>query len=133
MATDYFSKKIDDKRRLTIPVDLYDEFASGVVVCQDPDERCLDLYSLDEWNQIIEPALKMRDDLPVFSPENQEVKRLNTKLRMGKLDAAMDGKQGRITLTADLMEYAGLRKEIKVVRAFPGKTYFQIYDVDYEL
>ena len=33
MATvDYFQRKLDDKRRLTIPAELRDEFKSGVVI-----------------------------------------------------------------------------------------------------
>jgi division/cell wall cluster transcriptional repressor MraZ len=133
MATDSFSKKIDDKRRLTIPADLQHEFKSGVIVAQDPNERCLALYSTDEWNKTIEPALKAREDLPIFGDENQEIARLNIKLRMGKLDSALDGKQGRVTLTQELLNYAGITHEVKAVRIFPGKTIFHVYDVNHEL
>ncbi|MCL1929724.1 hypothetical protein FWF93_01155 [Candidatus Saccharibacteria bacterium] len=132
MATDSFSKKIDDKRRLTIPVDLQGEFKSGVVVAQNPNEKCLDLYSIDEWNKTIEPALKVREDLPIFGEENQEIARLNIKLRMGKLDSSLDEKQGRVTLTQELLSYAGISREVKAVRVFPGKTIFRVYDINHE-
>ncbi len=32
VQTDYFERKLDDKRRLTIPAELRAEFASGVVL-----------------------------------------------------------------------------------------------------
>jgi DNA-binding transcriptional regulator/RsmH inhibitor MraZ len=133
MAIDSFNKKIDDKRRLTIPVDLQGEFKSGVIVAQNPNEQSLDLYSVDEWNRTIEPALKVREELPIFGDENQEIARLNIKLRMGKLDSSLDEKQGRVTLTQELLNYAGISREVKAVRVFPGKTIFRVYDINHEL
>jgi DNA-binding transcriptional regulator/RsmH inhibitor MraZ len=50
---------------------------------------------------------------------------------MGKLDAAPDDKQGRITVTQDLLNYAGITREIKAVRV-GNRSYFQVYNIDYE-
>jgi MraZ protein len=125
MATDYFTKKIDDKRRLTVPSDLQKEFQSGVIVTKGLNEPCLNLFSRELWEKEIEPRFQSDD---VF---DENVEKLSVKLRMGKLDAAPDDKQGRITLTQDLLNYAGITREIKAVRV-GTRSYFQVYNIDYE-
>ena len=47
--TDYFERKLDDKRRLTIPTELRAEFASGVVLTRG-FKNYLHLYPLSVWN-----------------------------------------------------------------------------------
>ena len=51
MATvDYFQRKLDDKRRLTIPAELRAEFASGVVITRG-FQKYLHLYPKLVWEQ----------------------------------------------------------------------------------
>ena len=58
MATvDYFERKLDDKRRLTIPVEIRNEFTSGVVVTQGFD-RYLHVYPKSVWDEQVEPLLQ---------------------------------------------------------------------------
>lgn len=109
MATDYFERKLDDKRRLTIPAELRAEFASGVVVTRGFGQY-LHLYAKDTWDQTVEPAL--RGDIL-----DETIGDKNVKLRMGKIEAALDLKQGRFTLENHLLEYAGVSKDIVAVRA----------------
>jgi MraZ protein len=116
---DYFERKLDEKRRMTIPPKLSDEFKSGVVITQSLNgEKYLHLYSKDVWNRYVEPVLDS-DDL-----FDEDIADKNVQLRMGKLDAELDPKQGRITLTQNLMDFAGITDAVYVVRA--GK-YFRIY------
>lgn len=110
MATvDYFERKLDDKRRLTIPVELRDEFASGVVVTKGFDNY-LHLYSKSVWDELVEPALT-GDIL------DQRVADLNVQFRMGKTEAALDAKQGRINLEQHLLDFAGITRDVVAVRA----------------
>lgn len=109
MATDYFERKLDDKRRLTIPAELRAEFASGVVVTYGFGQY-LHLYAKDTWDQTVEPAL--RGDIL-----DETIGDKNVKLRMGKIESALDLKQGRFTLENHLLEYAGVSKDIVAVRA----------------
>ena len=53
---DYFERKLDDKRRLTIPAELRAEFASGVVVTRG-FKKYLHLYPKSVWDQEVEPDL----------------------------------------------------------------------------
>jgi MraZ protein len=109
MATvDYFQRKLDDKRRLTIPVELRDELASGVVVTRG-FQNYLHLYPKSVWDELVEPQLQ-------GNILDEQVADLNVRFRMGKTDGAMDLKQGRISLEQHLLDYAGVDKEIVAVR-----------------
>lgn len=109
MATvDYFERKLDDKRRLTIPVELRDEFGSGVVVTQG-FQKYLHLYPKSVWDELVEPQLQ-------GSILDEQIADLNVRFRMGKTDGAMDVKQGRISLEQHLLDYAGIDKAIVAVR-----------------
>ena len=108
MATvDYFERKLDDKRRLTIPPELRDRFASGAVVTRGFGEY-LHLYPLDVWNNLVEPRLA-GDIL------DERIADLNVQFRMGKIEMHPDGKQGRITLEQHLLDYAGLGRDIVAI------------------
>jgi len=107
--SDFFQRKLDDKRRLTIPTELRAEFASGVVVTRGFG-KYLHLYSTDVWNQTVEPAL--RGDILDEATADK-----NVRLRMGKIEASLDLKQGRFTLEGHLLDYAGIDKEVVAVRA----------------
>jgi len=110
MATlDYFQRKLDDKRRLTIPAEVRAEFASGVVVTRGFG-KYLHLYSVEVWNQTVEPAL--RGDIL-----DEAVADINVRFRMGKIESDLDLKQGRFTLENHLLEYADISKEIVAIRA----------------
>lgn len=110
MATvDYFERKLDDKRRLTIPAELRDELESGVVVTRGFDAY-LHLYPKSVWDELVEPALN-GDIL------DQRVADLNVQFRMGKTEAALDTKQGRISIEQHLLDYAKIKKDVVAVRA----------------
>lgn len=109
MATvDYFQRKLDDKRRLTIPAELRDEFASGVVVTRG-FQKYLHLYPKSVWNELVEPQLQ-------GSILDEQVADLNVRFRMGKTEGAMDVKQGRVSVEQHLLDYAGIDKDIVAVR-----------------
>lgn len=109
-TTDYFERKLDDKRRLTVPAELRHEFAGGEVVVTRGFKNYLHLYTKKVWDEQVEPRLK-GDIL------NEEVADLNVKFRTGKSVSHMDEKQGRITLEQHLLDYAGIERDVSVVRA----------------
>ena len=109
MATvDYFQRKLDDKRRLTIPAELRGEFESGVVVTRG-FRSYLHLYPKAVWDAEVEPKLQ-------GSILDEQVADLNVQFRMGKTEAGMDQKQGRVTLEQDLLEYARIDRDVTAVR-----------------
>ena len=106
---DYFERKLDDKRRLTLPPELRDEFASGAVITQG-FKNYLHMYPKSVWDELVEPALQ-GDIL------DERTADLNVQFRMGKIDGEIDSKQGRITLEQHLLDYAGINRDIAAVRA----------------
>jgi MraZ protein len=104
---DYFQRKLDDKRRLTIPTELRDTFASGAVITRGFGEY-LHLYPKSIWENLVEPRLE-GDIL------DERTADLNVQFRMGKVEQSLDGKQGRITIEQHLLDYAGITKDVTAV------------------
>lgn len=109
MATvDYFERRLDDKRRLTIPAELRAKFASGVVITRG-FQKYLHLYPKSVWDEAVESKLQ-------GSILDEQVADLNVQFRMGKSESEIDQKQGRISLEQHLLDYAGIGREIVAVR-----------------
>ncbi|MBA3757626.1 cell division/cell wall cluster transcriptional repressor MraZ [Candidatus Saccharibacteria bacterium] len=106
---DYFERKLDEKRRLTIPADLREEFASGVVITQG-FKNYLHLYPKSVWDQLVEPELQ-------GNVLDETTADLNVRFRMGKTDSVIDQKQGRISLEQHLLDFAGISRDVVAVRA----------------
>ena len=105
---DYFERKLDDKRRLTIPTELRNEFASGVVITRGFGQY-LHLYPKQVWDSEVEPAL----GTSIF---DEKIADLNVKFRRGKTEAELDLKQGRVTVEQHLLDYAQIDRELVAVR-----------------
>lgn len=106
---DYFERKLDDKSRLTIPVELRQEFESGVVITRG-FKNYLHLYSQETWDKEVEPALR-------GSILDEDVADLNVKFRRGKTGSDLDDKQGRVKIEQHLLDYSGIDRDIVAVRA----------------
>lgn len=106
---DYFERKLDDKRRLTIPAELRAEFQSGVVVTRG-FQNYLHLYPKAIWDEQVEPQLQ-------GNILDEQTADLNVQFRMGKSEGEIDQKQGRIILEQHLLEYAGITHDVVAVRA----------------
>ena len=108
-SVDYFERKLDEKRRLTIPVELRSEFVSGVVVTKG-FSNYLHIYPKAVWDELVEPQLQ-------GNILDEKVADLNVRFRTGKSDSPLDQKQGRIAIEPALLEYAGIDKAVTAVRA----------------
>lgn len=106
---DYFERKLDDKRRLTLPTEIRSEFASGAVITRG-FKNYLHLYPKSVWDEQVEPELQ-------GSILDEHTADLNVRFRMGKAESDIDAKQGRIQLPQHLLEYAGIDREVIAVRA----------------
>jgi MraZ protein len=106
---DYFERKLDDKRRLTLPAELREEFTSGVVITRG-FKNYLHLYPKAVWDELVEPQLQgnVLDELTAD---------INVQFRMGKVEGVIDQKQGRFTLEQHLLEYASIDRDVVAVRA----------------
>lgn len=122
MQTDYFERKLDDKRRLTIPAELRAEFASGVVLTRGFGDY-LHLYPKNVWDKEMESAL-------TGNILDEGVADLNVKFRRGKTASELDQKQGRVTIEQHLLDYAGIDREVVAVRAGAYFRLMKASDVD---
>lgn len=109
-SVDYFERRLDDKRRLTIPVELRKEFISGVVLTRGFGTY-LHLYPQATWDGEVEAALSSGSSIL-----DEKTADMNVQFRRGKTEAELDQKQGRIAIDQHLLDYAGLTRDIVAVR-----------------
>jgi MraZ protein len=108
---DYFERRLDDKRRLTIPSELREEFLSGIVLTRGFGTY-LHLYPKNIWESEVEPALNASGNIL-----DEKIADVNVQFRRGKTEAELDQKQGRITVEQHLLDYATITRDIVAVRA----------------
>lgn len=108
---DYFERRLDDKRRLTIPAELREEFISGVVLTRGFG-KYLHLYPKSVWEDQVEPALSASDSIL-----DEKIADTNVQFRRGKTEAELDQKQGRVTIEQHLLDYSSISRDIVAVRA----------------
>ena len=94
-----YHHNIDDKNRLIIPSKFREELGDKFIITRGL-EKCLFVYSLDEWNNIVSKI----NSLP-FTKKN--VRAFERSFIGGALLSEFD-KQGRICITSPLVHYANL-------------------------
>ena len=103
-----YEPRLDDKGRLILPAKFRDQLAPGVVLTRG-QERCLYAFPVAEF-------ASMHDRLrqaPVTSKQARDYLRV---FLSGASDEVPD-KQGRITIPANLRQYAGLDRDLAVIGA----------------
>lgn len=108
-SVDYFARRLDDKRRLTIPTELRDEFASGVVITRG-FKNYLHMYPKAIWDELVEPQLQ-------GNILDEKTADLNVQFRQGKSETEPDRKQGRVSFEQHLLDFAGIDRAVVAVRA----------------
>ena len=123
-----FFHNVDAKGRLSVPAKFRDILGSTVVIAQAP-ERCLRLYSLEGWEQFIE---ELSQKIKTSTPEGRKLyRRITAKSSVCDIDS-----QGRIIVTPNLREYAGITKEVVVIgngnkaEIWNREKYDEEFDVD---
>lgn len=103
--------KVDAKGRLMLPAGLKRQLADilgeGFVVNRNIFEPCLDLYPMSEWKKVSEKLSKL----------NRFIRKDALFIRRflnGATPLTPDG-SSRVNLPGNLMEYAGIGREVKVL------------------
>ena len=97
---------IDEKGRLIIPSKFRNELGDKFIVTRGL-EQCLFVYSLDEWNNIIN---KLKE-LPFTSKDARTFMRM---FLSGATECEID-RNGRINIPSPLINYASLNKECVII------------------
>jgi MraZ protein len=102
---------LDDKGRMVLPTRyrerLLDRSGGQLIVTVDRDGQCLLLYPLTDW----EPVEKQLMALPTLDPQSRRLQRLMVG---HATDLPLDG-HGRILLTQELREFAGLQRHAMLI------------------
>ena len=110
---------LDAKNRLTVPAKARPELAGGVTVVKG-FETCLQVWPAADYTRVAQQALA---GLNPLGPEARDLKRhLYGNASSVDLDAA-----GRVNLSRDQLEHAGLSKEVVVVGS---GEYLEVWDRD---
>ncbi|BDZ50430.1 transcriptional regulator MraZ [Frondihabitans sucicola] len=103
-----YAPRLDEKGRIILPAKYRDELASGLVMTRG-QERCVYVFSQREFEEL---HGRIRQ-APVTSKQARDYLRL---FLSGASDEIPD-KQHRVTIPANLREYAGLGRDLTVIGA----------------
>ena len=120
MLSGEFKHGLDPKNRLFIPAKHREELTAeneSFMVAKSIRENCLKVYSMSEWEAYISPITKM---------ERKDSERILRALHRDAAQVTPDS-QGRIVLSASLLEYAEIKKETVVVGC---SDYCELWSVD---
>ena len=115
-----YQRQLDERGRFVLPAKIREKLEGTIYITRAPAEKCLNLYTEEEWENIAE---KMRS-LPTSIDRNAA--KFQRKL-FGKASSSEVDKQGRISLTDELKEYAGLKKDVVLCGM---NTKLEIWDKD---
>ena len=121
--------KIDAKGRLLMPAKFLKQMPqenTGGLIINRGIEKCLNLYTVSEWNSISETIQHLNS----FDPKV----RLFRRLHFSGVDELKIDRNNRILLPKRLLSYAGITKELVMVGFFNqieiwnAETYYQTLD-----
>ena len=101
-----FHHNLDEKSRLIIPSKFRNELGDTVVITKGLD-KCLFIYSEQEWNKIINKVSNLQ-----FTKKNV---RAFERSFIGGASLIEFDKQGRINITSPLVHYADIMKECVII------------------
>ena len=107
-----YEATIDSKGRFLLPAGIkkqLPESEAPVCVINRGFEKCLSMYPMKSWNPLYESISNLND----FDPKVREFRRYFLN---GAMQIELDG-AGRLLLPKNLMEHAGLTKDIVLVSA----------------
>ena len=102
--------KADAKGRIMMPIAIKKQLANtitnGFVLKRAVFNACLELYTLNEWKQLMEKV----NDLNRFNKKNNDfIRRFTAGVKTVEMDTS-----GRLLIPKDLVNYAHISKEVVV-------------------
>ncbi len=100
-----FKSTLDVKGRMNFPIKLREELGSSFFISKTIGERCIKVYSKEDWSALVEMIHQMPQ---VKTAEIQ-------RYLFGSAYEVEPDKQGRVLIPQPLREYAGLQTDIVIV------------------
>ena len=101
-----YTPKLDEKGRLFLPAKFRDQLAEGLVVTRG-QEFCLTVWPMDDFMELTRKAQE--------APVTVKGARDYTRFLFAGASEEKPDKQGRITITPMLREYASLDRDVVVI------------------
>ena len=101
-----YHHNIDEKGRIVIPGKFREQASNQLVVTRGL-EKCLYLYTMEEWEKVVSKLEKL--------PFTKKDARTFMRSFFAGATASEFDKSGRINITSPLVSYAGLTKECVVI------------------
>lgn len=115
--------KADTKGRVMIPVSLKTQLApvlnQGFVIKRSVFQKCLELYPMDEWQQLMQ---KMNKKNRFKKKNNDFIRRFSAGVKPVEIDAT-----GRLLIPKNLADIAGISKDVVLSSAI---NIIEIWDKD---
>lgn len=111
-----YQHNIDQKNRVFIPAKFRDALGESFTLCQAPSEGCLFAYPDEKWEEL---------SREISAQTNTLEARQRQRLFFRGSQTVEPDKQGRITITQKLCDYANLAKEVVI---FGADTRVELWD-----
>lgn len=102
-----YYNSIDSKTRVIVPAKFRHELGSKCIVAKSLDE-CLTIYPFEQWEKFVEEKLE------ILPSSNPNARRLKRHFLSSAAECDVD-KQGRLKIPQDLVDYAGIEKDLITV------------------
>lgn len=110
VLTGRYEHTLDPKNRLFIPSKLRDKLGATFTLCKAPcNKPCLYLYPDERWEKICERVFEL--------PETSHNQELQSRLFENVQSDCKPDSQGRLTIGADMVEYAELSHDVIIIGA----------------
>ena len=118
LLTGEYKNTLDDKGRILFPSKLRTNLSGNVLIVTQALDRCLWLYTPDEWNTL---SSKIMEKASPFNAQNRLVLR---RLIAPAQEIEFD-RSGRLSIPQSLREYAGLEKDCIILGI---NKYMELWD-----
>lgn len=129
-----YEVRLDPKGRVLVPALLKKQMGEtaeeGFVVKRSPFQKCLEIYTLKDWQETIQGFSKINR----YIKENADfIRQFTSGLKMTEFDS-----MGRILIAKDLQVFAGLDKDMvlncnmNIIEVWDKEAYEQAVSIDYE-
>lgn len=115
---DEYPRQLDERGRIVLPSKVRDKMSDTVYVTRSVSDKCLHLYTQEEWDKISAKA----EQLPITTDRRAAA---FSRTFFGTATCAVIDKQGRVPIAKRLAEYAGLVKDVVLVGV---NTRLEIWD-----